>query len=305
MKKAAVVGHPISHSLSPVVFQFLKSRCHVPGPDLFDLHYVALDVLPADLVKTITQLSRDPDWTGLNITIPHKESVIALMSGLSQDAELTGAVNVIGFENGQRHGYNTDVHGISQTLIEHQVDLAGKNALVIGAGGAARAACLSLIRAGAREVLILNRSRSRAQVMIESLQRAATTLGQETKFHISAPGETAWPGELELELRYAIAIQATPMGMQGFANDEEFFGRLGIWHRLTPGAVALDLIYRPEHTTFLRLAKERGLRCLGGLDMFAHQALETWRIWFGAGSLATDSKNALVVLLKRELEKSS
>jgi shikimate dehydrogenase len=305
VKKAAVIGHPISHSLSPAVFQFLKSQCHVAGASPFDLQYVTLDVLPPDLVATLTRLSRDADWIGLNITLPHKESVMALMAGLSQDAQLTGAVNVIGFENGKMHGYNTDVHGISQTLLEHRVDLTNKNALVIGAGGAARAACLSLIRAGVREVLILNRSPSRAQLMMESLQRATSALGQETKFHISIAGDETQTDEPQSALQFAIAIQATPMGMQGFQDNEEFFSRAGVWQRLTPGAVALDLIYRPEHTIFLRLAKERGFRCLGGLDMFAHQALETWRIWFGAEALPADIKSSLVDLLRRELEKSS
>ena len=146
-KTAAVIGHPVSHSLSPEIFAYFAKVTGV------ELKYDAVDVPPEILAEFIrTQRSR-PDLIGFNVTIPHKEDVMALLDKVSTEARTVGAVNVIEIKNGRWTGHNTDILGLQDSFQLADLDLEGETVVILGAGGAARAAAFAAAVEGAARVV--------------------------------------------------------------------------------------------------------------------------------------------------------
>jgi shikimate dehydrogenase len=264
-KLAAVIGHPIHHSLSPRIFQFLSRHLRFP------VQYVAIDVPPAQLGKCGRELAAI-GLTGWNVTIPHKEKILRQLRKVAREARVIGAVNVVHNARGGLAGYNTDVIGIRETLREQRVAVRGKTAIVFGAGGAAKAVCYVLARQGAKEVWIVNRTLARAKKLCRKYN---TLLGSRTRFRAAGLAGD-WR---EAAPKATLFINATPLGMQGFPSNELLPKELLPKERRTD-AFAFDLVYRPEHTVFLRTAQRRGMKNIGGLDMLIWQALGAWEIWF-------------------------
>jgi shikimate dehydrogenase len=254
---AAVVGHPVSHSISPEIFRFLSRRLKK------DLCYGRLDIAPEDFSAVVRSFKKSDFFLGWNVTIPHKETIAAAVDWLSPEARAIGAVNVVHFSKGRLRGHNTDAFGIAQTLRENQVEVRGRTVVLFGAGGAARAMGYVLGSFGARQVFIANRSMARGRVLCHALTKAF----RKTEF--KAVSLTAVPDDA------ALYVNSTPLGMKGFTRQSLLPSRVK-----TP-AVAFDLIYRPENTVFLQSARKQGLRTVGGLDMLLWQALRTWEIWLG------------------------
>jgi shikimate dehydrogenase len=279
-RKAAVIGKPISHSLSPSIFGFLANRLGVT-----DLEYAAMEIAPEQLASFAAQFGRDPDGVGFNVTIPHKESIIPLLNDIAIEARAIGAVNVVHKTEQGLKGYNTDVYGILRTLDKHGVSIAGKNAIIIGAGGAARAVAYALGMKNAARVLLLTPNQERAHSLISAIQPHF----KNTHFESCKD----WNG-LRTEKKsetWSLIAQSTPLGMSaqpktrdGIPASDYFSELRGL--NFASQAWAFDLIYRPEWTPFLEQAKSQGLHPIGGLDMLIEQALETWRIWFGEKPIA-------------------
>jgi shikimate dehydrogenase len=272
---AAVVGHPVAHSLSPDVFAFIARKTGVA------LDYRRLDIAPERLRETVRVFREQPLFVGWNVTIPHKSAVARLVDARSAAAELIGAVNVVRFAEGRLLGDNTDVMGIEATFDRHAIDVRGRTAHVYGAGGAALAVGYVLGKRRAAEVAIVNRTAAKARRVAARLARAFPR----TRF-TAAERRTA---------EAALYVNTTPLGMQGFAQKSV----------LPPdaarGAWAFDVVYRPEDTLFLRQARRRGLRPVGGLDMFIGQALGTYDLWFPAHPLSPARRAALFTSLQRYL----
>lgn len=273
--KASVIGHPVSHSLSPVIFDFLSQHLQVP------LSYSHKDVKADELMGGLDYFRRDTSVIGLNVTVPHKQSVIQYLDSLSAAAEAVQAVNVVQFKNGLAYGHNTDVFGVEKTLEEQQFLVAGRSALIYGAGGAARAVACALSLLGAKDVWIWGRSADKVTSLIEDFK----ALNDRTQFK-QLDDVSTLPKEVSL------IVNATPLGMKGFANDS-----------LLPSGglldgLAFDLVYNPPETAFLKQAQARGLQTVNGLDMLAWQALATWRIWLGDIAEIDWVKD----LLKKQLE---
>lgn len=258
IRRAAVIGAPISHSRSPTIFRFLAERAGRP-----ELEYTAREVRPEGLATFLDEVRRDPTFVGLNVTIPHKEAALAHLDTLSDEARAIGAINVIERTDAGLRGLNTDVRGIERTLDGHE--LRGRDALILGAGGAARAVAWVLRARGARTVSVWSRRPEAAQALATQFDSPSTTF-------VAVPNWSDLPP-------LALVVQTTPAGMKGVPAEPELFAPLG-WLALTPDALAFDLIYTPPITPFLRAASVRGMRTVGGLPMFVDQALATWATWF-------------------------
>ncbi len=273
---AAVIGHPVSHSLSPAIFSFLAKKT---GREVL---YQKLQVPPGELKSFVKALAAQKLFTGWNVTIPHKETILRLCSKVSLDAKAIGAGNVVHFQKGKSVAHNTDVYGIRQTLLEQKARVKGKEAVLYGAGGAARAVAYALGQERASRVWVLNRNPARAEALCKHFSKKF----QRTRF-------VTVKSVSEIEAPIALVVNATPAGMKGIA------GKFELPAQVARTTLAFDLIYRPANTPFLKEAKRRGLRRVGGLDMLAWQALATWEIWFGKIRGRASLKKALSRRLSR------
>ncbi|HEY8347601.1 MAG TPA: shikimate dehydrogenase [Symbiobacteriaceae bacterium] len=259
-----VIGWPVGHSLSPVMH---NAAFRAEG---MDCHYVAFAVPPADLAAALAGI-RALGIHGVNVTIPHKEAVIPLLDEVAPSARQMGAVNTIANREGRLVGYNTDGWGFISSLEEAGVKPAGMRAVVLGAGGAARAVAVHLALSGVSRLTISNRTAERA----ERLAALVRDLVPGTEAEAVASGseeEAAVLAEADL------VVNCTPLGMHPDGVDLTPLPRIDL---LPPGAVVYDTVYRPRETRLLREARQRGLRTISGVGMLVHQGACAWEYWFG------------------------
>lgn len=288
ISSAAVIGHPISHSLSPLIFRFLAKILGKP------IDYKAFDIAP-DALEVFFNSCRDKkSFVGFNVTLPHKEKILQLVDHASLSARSIGAVNVVSFVDGIATGHNTDIDGLKDSFKEYDIDLRGQNVVLIGAGGAARAAAFALGTVGAKNILICNRNSQKTKNLIRDISH----LFPDTNW----TGTNWINGDLEQHLIDAkLIINATPVGMHGqTATTKEIAIFQEILNRNKTSSIknsfAFDLIYHPEKTPFLNEAKKLGFQTVTGLTMLISQAIATWEIWFE--KIEIDIKKDL----KKELE---
>jgi shikimate dehydrogenase len=255
---AAVVGHPVAHSLSPEIFSILSKRAKRP------VVYRRIDLGPEELSRFFISVRDKSLFTGWNVTLPHKEALVPLMDTLTSEAKAVGAVNVVQFSNHGTKGFNTDVFGVRATFKENQLKLRGKTVVLFGAGGAAKAVAYALGLEGAKEVCVTNRTLDRASEFV----RYFSALFPKTRFRASE-----W--EVPVEGPVSCVINATPLGLKAFQ------GQFAFPKSFEPDALAFDLLYRPAMTPFLKFSRGFGLRTVNGMDMLLWQAIATWEIWFG------------------------
>lgn len=249
--RLGVVGHPVAHSLSPAFWE--PALAHAGRDATFE----AFDVPSAGFEAFIRELAVS-GARGLNVTIPHKTAAYELADRRSNVAERTGAVNVVVFDGAEISGANTDAHGVAAALGDLGVTIAGVRALVLGAGGAGRAA-VDALRSGSATVVVANRTRGRAEA-----------LGVEVIGWADVP--LALP---EID----VLVHTTSVGLDGKASvlddsalREAAAGRL---------RTVLDVVYRPDETPLVHAARHAGLVAGDGLRMLVHQAAEAWRLFFG------------------------
>lgn len=248
----AVIGDPVAHSLSPVIHNAAFAALGL------DWVYVALPVPRGRGVEAVRALHA-LGFAGLNVTAPHKEAAADACDELTEDAAALRSVNtVVARSDGSLLGASTDGEGFVQALGEEGVEYAGRDVLIVGAGGAARAVTLALARSGAR-IVVAARLPERA--------KAAASL---------APGGVAVTMEDVPAVlgEVSLVVHATPVGMAGEPPPFDT-GPLGAEH------VVVDLIYRPADTALLVAARAAGARGLGGLGMLVHQAARSFTAWTG------------------------
>ncbi|MBX3596571.1 MAG: shikimate dehydrogenase [Rhizobiaceae bacterium] len=269
IRRAFVCGHPIAHSRSPIIH---GHWLHVHG---LNGTYEAIDVAPSQFEAFISTLS-EKGFAGGNVTIPHKEAAFRLVQRKDHAAEEIGAVNTLWMEDGILNGTNTDAYGFAANLDDHKpgwdkVDTA----IVLGAGGAARAIIHALLERGIGEVRILNRTLARAREL-------ADTFGARTSAHDLS-------GAKELVSDAGLVVNTTALGMDGDSNlpaDPE---------HMPDRALVTDIVYVPLETPFLRAARRRGLATVDGLGMLLHQAVPGFERWFGVRPRATPQLRELVL----------
>ncbi len=253
---AGIIGWPVAHSRSPRLHGFWLDRHGIDGA------YVPLPVRPENLVPAVRAL-RDLGFRGGNVTIPHKEAVVAACDRLEPSAERAGAVNTLIFgDDGTITGANTDGSGFVAGLAQHVpgFSLADGPAVLLGAGGGARAVAAALRDAGCPEVVLLNRTRARAEALAATLG-AGVTVGE-------------W-GAADALGRAALLVNTTSLGMKGQPPLDLALAAL------PPAAVVADIVYVPRITALLDAAAARGHRTMGGLPMLLHQARIGFSRWFG------------------------
>jgi len=254
-----LIGHPVSHSLSP---QMHNASFAALG---LNYVYVPLDVPPEELEAGVRGL-RALGFRGFNVTMPHKERVCALVDRLDEAARISGAVNTVAVEeDGSLLGMNTDGSGFLLACREAGVEPSGRVALVAGAGGAAAAVAVALLRAGLSELRIANRTPGRALGLRERLGGLG---GRVEVFPLSGLAEAAGGAD--------ILVNATYLGMR--AGDPLPFPE----ELLRPGVAVCDAVYRPgKSTALVRAARRRGLAAVPGELMLLYQGVEAQRAWTG------------------------
>lgn len=268
MIKAFVVGHPIAHSRSPMIHGHWLREHGIAGS------YERIDVAPSDFAAFLRGFAAR-GFAGGNVTIPHKEAAYRLVDHLTDRARRLGAVNTLWLEDGRLHGDNTDVTGFVANLdqvLGQGWERAAAPALVVGAGGAARAVVAGLLDRGLGRVWVANRTEGRTADIVALDPSRVRAL--------------PW-GDLQGRLAGAgLLVNTTSLGMVGQpALDLDLVP-------LRPDAVVADIVYVPLETPLLAAARARGLRVVDGLGMLLHQAVPGFRRWFGVDPAVTAALRA-------------
>lgn len=281
-KLIGLLGHPIKQSYSPfihnVAFQFKN----------IDYIYLPFDVVTDELeiaLKGAVTLGMN----GLNVTIPHKVKIIDFLDDLSEESSMIGAVNTITIEQGSLKGYNTDVHGILETLSQFKDEINGEQVTVIGAGGGARASIFTLIRYfKPKEINIINRTLQRA----ETLQ---VYFYDKMRYDNIKSAELFPPDLVETFKSSKLIINASPIGMFPAIEDsptnlEESFHK---------DQIVFDMVYNPTETKFISMAKNQGAKVFGGLTMLVHQAAKSFELWTGEEMPIEKLSHSLELMIKK------
>lgn len=262
-KLAFILGYPVGHSLSPAIH---GAAFRATG---LNAAYLPWPVAPDRLAAAVQGLRAMDNLLGANVTVPHKEAILPLLDGLTPEAEAVGAVNTVLPRNGKLLGDNTDAAGFLAALREELgCEVAGITAVILGAGGAARAVAIGLARAGARRLILVNRSPDRANRLADLVAR------RHPGCHITAqPLHPHWGMEKVPEAR--LLVNTTSLGLQ--ANDPALLE----YASLSAPTVVYDLIYNPPETPLLQAARARGCRAANGLGMLVHQGALAFERWSG------------------------
>lgn len=254
---AGVVGWPIAHSKSPRIHSYWLKKYGLDG------YYIPVGIRLQEFEETLRSMPR-LGFVGVNVTIPYKESVLAMANSVSDRAALIGAANTVSFRaDGGIHADNTDGIGFINNLKQEEPewDATAGAAVVLGAGGAARAVISSLLDAGAPKVILVNRTRARAEVLQEHFGGRV-----EVRNWIEAPDVFA---------DAATIVNTTSLGMVGQPALEISLAKAPF------GALVTDIVYTPLKTDLLLQAESRGLLAVDGLGMLLHQAVPGFHDWFG------------------------
>jgi shikimate dehydrogenase len=270
IRKACVIGHPISHSRSPLIHGYWLKTYGLEGS------YVREDVAPAEFNDFIATRFRET-YVGANVTLPHKEEIFKLVDQTLPRAQKLKAANTIWFEDGKLIGDNTDSFGFLANLdqLAWGWDRNLKKAVVLGAGGASASIIAALMERGASEIVLVNRSADKARAMAERFPDAAiTVLSFDT---INAALENA-----------DVLVNTTSLGMVGQPDLDIDL------HALPISALVTDIVYVPLETTLLKNARLRGNKIVDGLGMLLHQARPGFERWFGKAPEVTDELRLLI-----------
>ena len=268
---AAVLGHPINHSKSPKLHNYWLSLFNIDG------YYIPLDIDPRNFENSIRALI-DLGFVGANVTIPYKEKVLKIADKISDRAAIIGAANTLTFlQDGRIYADNTDGYGFLQNIkCKYNDWSAGEGtSVVFGAGGASRAILGALIEDGANEVILANRTRSRADQL-------RSDFGAKIKV-------VDWTKVQNYLSDASTVINATSLGMDG--KEELPISLQG----LRKNTLVTDIVYTPLNTPLLENAAKRGCRTVDGLGMLIHQAIPGFERWFGVKPDVSENLRALLI----------
>ncbi len=258
---AGVVGWPIAHSLSPRLHGYWLAAHNIAGA------YVKMPVRREHFAQVIEGLIL-AGFAGVNVTVPHKEAAFALARGSDVLARATGAANLLVFqEDGTVLARNTDVFGLRRSLESEfgLVTLNGQHAVIVGAGGAARAAVMALCELEVARITIVNRTPSRAEGLL-------ATLAPHLRTQLCLASPAQWQS---LATGVDLLVNCTSIGL---GQETKFMIDLG---RLPPAAKVCDMVYRPGGTELVHTARRLGLLAIDGLGMLMHQAVPSFAAFYG------------------------
>lgn len=262
---AGIMGWPVEHSRSPRLHGFWLQRHGIDGA------YVPLPIRPEVFALAVHGLVA-AGFAGANVTAPHKLAAFEICDTVEASARRAGAVNTLVFRDGRITGRNTDGIGFIANLRAHGVNPAAGPALVLGAGGAARAVVAALQDEGV-SVTVANRTRARADALARDLPGLAVV---------------DWPARSAALADHALLVNTTSLGMAGHATLEIDLARAA------SGSAVADIVYVPLETPLLAAARARGLRPVEGLGMLLHQAVPGFAAWFGVTPVVDDELRRFV-----------
>lgn len=254
-----ILAYPVEHSMSPMMQNFFAERT---GTDLI---YVPFKVYPEQIGEAVKGAFA-LHVLGMNVTVPHKQAVMEHLEEIDEAALVIGAVNtLVRLEHGYK-GYNTDAAGLLRAMNEAGMNGKGRTCILLGAGGAAKAAAYVLAKEEAEKIYVLNRNLQRAKDLAEELNRQ---FGREILIPMEMDG---WK---KIEENDCLAVQTTSVGMhphtdQVVIENPEFYEKI---------SDAFDVIYTPMETRFMKLAKKAGARVRNGLDMLLYQGVIAFELW--------------------------
>lgn len=254
-----IFGHPITHSLSPIMQTFAFQHHHL------DCLYVPFPVHPDHLSEALIGAIA-LGICGLNVTIPHKEAMLPLLDAVSPEAEFIGAVNTVDIRDGRTMGYNTDGDGFLLPLQELGMSFADTSVCILGAGGAARAVTMALLQSGCPELTLCNRTPERAHRLCDDLCQRFS----QARIHCVPFAHAATAARDCL-----LIVNTTAVGLH--PGDPQLLPAT----IFRPEHIVYDIVYRPLHTELLQAAKQRGATVVPGIEMLIGQGAEAFRIWTG------------------------
>jgi shikimate dehydrogenase len=263
MKKACVIGWPITHSRSPLIHGYWLKKYGIAGS------YTKEAVEPQNLKAFLENLAAS-GYAGCNVTVPHKEAALQLAAHRETVAEAIGAANTLWIENGRLHATNTDTYGYMTYLNTRAPEWkrSGNPVSILGAGGAARAIIHGFLEAGVEEIRLFNRTRDRAEQL-------ARHFGPRVRVF-------DWAQRQEKSREVNVLVNTTAAGMKGEgALDLDF-------HAFNKNTIVSDIVYVPLETQYLKNAAEAELKTVDGLGMLLHQAVPGFQKWFGVRPEVTD-----------------
>ena len=269
-RHAAIIGHPVAHSRSPLIHGYWLRQHGIDGD------YGRLDVAPAEIEAFLADFPAS-GLIGANVTVPHKEAAFRAARERDPVAEALGAVNTLWLENGTLHGANTDVHGFLANLDAAEPEWARAlgEAVVLGAGGAARAVVYGLLSRGIDRVVVANRTLARAEALRDQFGPRVLPVD--------------WRDLAGRLTGCRLLVNTTSLGMKGQPPLDLDLSAL------SPDALVSDIVYVPLETPLLKVAKARGLKTVDGLDMLLHQAVPGFERWFGVRPQVTPELRALAI----------
>jgi shikimate dehydrogenase len=272
-----IFGHPVEHTFSPGMHNAAFAKIKR------DACYVPFAVPPADLGRAVSAIV-PLGIRGLNITIPHKETIIPFLDALTDDARMIGAVNTIEVNRGKLIGHNTDGRGFLRSLREEtKFRPKGKTILMIGSGGAARAVGINLALSGVQMILLCDLDTVKAQKLSKDIQNKTATRVKVVD-----------PKDLEISAQVAeCIINATPLGLK--AIDPLPIPR----HLIRKEQLICDLVYNPLRTPLLKAARSAGADTLSGIGMLLYQGVIAFEIWTGGKAPVNVMKAALAEQIER------
>ena len=268
---AAVIGHPIAHSRSPMIHNGWLAQAGIEGT------YTTFDVPPEGLESFCNEL-RQSTLKGINVTLPHKEKIMSLCDEVDETAQQIGAVNTILIKDRKLTATNTDAYGFIQNLKKTQpeFDLSNSTPIVLGAGGAARAVLYGLLNEGVQNILLTNRTYDNALKLSKDFKNIEVI---------------DWDNRSGALTDCNLVVNTTSLGMKGQPALDLNLAKL------PPQSLVYDLVYNPLETELLKNAARHECRTVQGLGMLIYQAEKAFRLWF-------DTTPDITVNLHQELEKS-
>lgn len=294
-KIVGVIGSPISHSRSPQMHNAAISKAGL------DFVYVPFHV-SADAIDHAINGFRSINVIGINVTLPHKQSVIPFLTSISQEADLIGAVNTLTFSDDGIHGENTDAPGFLRAMNENNIPIPiEKDVVVLGAGGSARAIVVALAIAGVKSITIVNRTILKAIVLAEELtEKIGNNYDdknlEEIENNTDGTFDTVITGMgfddkhlPEAIMKCAMLVNTSSSGM------DESQPLLINQNWLQPETIVYDIVYTPPITKLLKAANEKGCQTIEGIGMLVHQGAIAFERWTGVEPCVNTMKNALLI----------
>ena len=267
LKKAAVLGWPIGQSLSPLIHN------HWMAIHGIDASYEAIAVEPDNLADLITGLP-DKGFVGCNVTVPHKETVMAALDKVAPMALSIGAVNTVVIKDGVKTGFNTDIGGFKKQLDDSASNWPTyKPPLIIGAGGAARAAVAAFLSTEVPFIMITNRTQAKAEKIATEIGRGRVAVVEWENRHTAVAGA-------------GVIANTTTLGM---TDQPALDLKLDL---AASDTVVYDIVFKPLETALLKAANAKGLKTVDGLGMLVYQAAAAFKLWFGVDPVYDDALKA-------------